>query len=163
MNKKLGMGIGIVVVAIVAVAIFSGCIELGTPELEVYELSANSPKIFLDKHDVAWGAPVTISGIVYNNGSGTAHDVSIECYIWEEYRQLDTPVFLSYATIDSIKSGEAVRFKVTDPLCDTVYLRYELGDLRGKVSISSKEGRWSQTFDAEWLRELCEHWIFPED
>jgi hypothetical protein len=146
MNKKLGIGIGIVVVAIVAVAIFSGCIELGTPELEVYELSANSPKIFLDD-------------------SGTAHDVSIECYIWKEYRQFDTPVFLSYedATIDSIKSGEAVRFKVTDPLCDTVHLRYGVGDLTGKVSISSKEGRWSQTFDAEWLRELCEHWIFPED
>jgi len=115
MNKKLG--IGIVAVAIIAVAIFSGCIELGTPELEVYELSANSPKTFLDKHDEAWGAPVTISGIVYNNGSGTAHDVSIYCYIWEEYGQFDHPVFASYeyATIDSIKPGETVRFKVTDP------------------------------------------------
>jgi len=162
MNKKLG--IGIVVVAIVALSMFAGCVETGTPEFEITDLSVDSPVTHMGRTEMIYGVLVTVNGKLLNTGSATAHDVYIS-YSTGYPASPTYSIISASGNIGNVKPGDAVTLELAGycSVFDLKFAKENNMDLTETVEIMCKEGSWEKTGDAEWLKELCEHWSFEDD
>lgn len=163
MNKKLGIGI-VVLVAIVVIAMFAGY-EKGEPELVITELYWDCSPTYVEEDYIIYALfPVEIHGKIYNAGSGTAHDIEVDYEIVDIYAPTTKPYVWGYDdTVGNIKPGEEKEFEISDsvPVWELKSAKELDWDLIAKIEINKYSAGYHLEIekDGNWLKRAYEECV----